>query len=221
MPQRLVPRNRIHLAFALTVALLFAHPPAPATTAEQPGAPHSQLPLELPKLTQPEPPKLPRPLRQPDIPAAFFGCWGGNPNGFDAVVADPGAPAFTKFNRISFCYTPHGIQVPEIDLSVERHGAFLFVLSHLGLGYMRSHVLDGKSEVYDIAGNQMLTRTTITVEITESWIFKLPTTRVRTVIDDELVALDGSDTLKVSGQQFLDAHGGRTAAAWHAAFHRW
>ena len=207
------------LLTAVSAGLLLAQ--LPSVSPEE-GAAQYQPPLNLPKISQPELPKLPAPDPPLEIPAAFFGCWEGNPKGFDAILADPGSRTSTEFGRIVFCYMRDSTEVPEFEIRVVAHKTVLsFILVHLGLGYVRSRFIDANSKVYRVNGSQLLARTTVTLEVTEGWIYKLPVTRRQLVIDEELATIISPASMFVSGRQFLDVSGHRSAADWHASFRRW
>ena len=207
------------LLTAVSALLLLAQS---RSASPEEGAAQYQPALNLPKISQPELRKLPPPKPPLQIPSAFFGCWEGNPKGFDAVLSDPGTRTSTEFGRIVFCYTQDSTEVPEIEISVvARNSVLSFILAHLGLGYARSRVTDANSEVYRVNGSQILARTTVTLEVTEGWIYKLPVTRQQLVIDEELATIVAPASMFVSGRQFLDVSGHRSAADWHASFRRW
>lgn len=206
------------LLTAASAGLLLAQLPF---ASPEVGAAQDQLALNLPKISQPELRNLSPPNPPLEIPAAFFGCWEGNPKGFDAVLADPGTHTSTEFGRIVFCYTQDST-LPIIEIRVVARNSMLgFILAHLGLGYTRSRVTDANSKVYRVSGNQILARTTVTLELTEGWIYKLPVTHRQLVIDEELATIVAPASMFVSGRRFLDVSGHRSAADWHAFFRRW
>ncbi len=210
--------RRLQLNFAaallLGVPLMAGHLSGAETVPRPPS-------LTLPKLTEPEL-RPPRANRELEIPAAFFGCWEGNPTGFDQVMADPATRYSTRFRRIVFCYNQHSIVVPEIDLRIiKREGVIDFILSHLGLGYVRSRFVNATSDVFKVTDTQVLSRTVVTLEVTESWIYKFPSTHRRTVIDEELATIDRPNSMLVSGRQFFGAAGHRAVASWHTSFRHW
>jgi len=221
MNREAVRMGRLKVLLAAAVGVLAIEMPLPIAWP-QAATRQNEPALRLPKLSQPVLPQMAPPSEPLEIPQAFFGCWEGTPGGIDTLVADPGIRTSIRLGRIVFCFSQDSITVPDIDISlVAEHGMLDFILSHLGLGYSRSRVLDVKSQVFRVNGNQILTRTTITFEMTESWIYKLPTTHRQLVTEEELATIVGPASMFVSGQQFMEISGSRCAADWHASFHHW
>lgn len=207
------------LAASCAIFLVGQSQPPPVGPA---WAPERAQARELPTQTTPELASLRPPIQQPEIPAVFFGCWEGSPKGFDSVGSDLATYSLSKLERVVFCYRTNEIYVPEIDISLTpRKSVLNLILGHLGLGYTRSRVVDVKADVYKISTSQIHSRTTVTLEVTESWIYKLPSTRLQRVTDEELATLINPTCVFINGRQFLAGSGRRGVGSWHAYFHRW
>lgn len=186
------------------------------------GVPETERTLKLSRPSRLEFVPPGPPLQQPEIPQAFFGCWEGGPKSFDGVLSDPGTKSSSALQRVVFCYGPHEIRVPEIEMSLTpRQSVLDLILGHLGLGYIHTRPVDAKTEVYEITASQIHARTTVTFEVTESWIYKLPSTHEQLVTDEELVTFINPTRVFVSGLQFLTVSGRRSVGSWNAYFHRW
>jgi hypothetical protein len=185
-----------------------------------PIAPLATQRLELPRMTDLELPPLGPPLADPQIPPAFFGCWMGTARHFDAVAsASPVDPTY-KLSRITKCYLPGRIETREFALEQPpKHRIFHAVLSFMGLASRHLQVRAQKTEIYEIIADQVYSRGTLTVELTESALFEFPRSSLETIVDEEVATLVDPDTLSIIGRAFVTGAGARTVGTWSAQFH--
>lgn len=178
--------------------------------------------LELTPLAGPQLPPAPPALSRPEIPAAFMGCWEGNPDRFDSVVSSPGTVTVGEPGRIIFCYHPNAIEVPLAEISFRASEWAKNVASHLGLGLTWVKVDQPRiaTEVYAVNSYQIHARTLIPLEITDHMLFLSFTPYEEDLHDEELVSLRAADALLVQARQELSLGPMHSVRSWRAEFHR-
>jgi hypothetical protein len=185
-----------------------------------PTAPMAAQHLELPRITGLEIPPIGAPIAEPQIPPAFFGCWAGTPRHFDAVPSASATNTTYKLSRVTKCYLPSRIETREFALERSReHRFFYAVLSFLGLASHHVQIRTQKTEIYAMVADQVYSRGTLTLELTQSSLFELPRSTVETLVDEEVATLVDPDTLSIIGRAFVSDGGTYTVGSWSADFH--
>ncbi|HLW69101.1 MAG TPA: hypothetical protein VKS22_00610 [Candidatus Binataceae bacterium] len=176
--------------------------------------------LRLPRLIHTEIPATGAPIAEPKIASGFFGCWVGDPGKFSAIVGVSGRDSPSKLGRVVKCYMPGRIETEEFNLElVTRYPRWNKILSVVGLGYRRVRVKEARTAVYKTNANQIYSRGTMKLELTESSLFKWPRTTQRAVVDEEVATLVNPDLVLIAGRVFVSAAQGRSVGVWSAKLH--
>jgi hypothetical protein len=192
----------------------------PAALAEVPAVPGFAGTLALPRLIDAEVPASGTPIVQPRIASGFFGCWEGNPGEFASVIGASGQDSPAALRRVVRCYMPGQIETQEFDLDlVSRNPICDKILRAMSLGYRRVRVKEASTNVYRVNTNQVYSRGTMKLELTESSLFKLPRTTQHTVVDEEVATLVNPDLVLIAGRAFVTTAEGPSVGIWSADFH--
>jgi hypothetical protein len=193
----------------------------PAALAEVPAAPDLAGTLALPRLIDAEVPETGTPITQPRIASGFFGCWEGNPGEFASVIGASSEDSPAALRRVVRCYLPGQIETQEFDLElVSRHPICDKILRIMSVGYRRVRVKEASTNVYRVNANQVYSRGTMKLELTESSLFKWPRTTQHTVVDEEVATLLNPDLVLIAGLAFVSTAKGLSVGIWSADLHR-
>ncbi len=205
--------------FACIVSLILGSAALARDNAYPVSSPPSTL-LKLPQLTDLEVPSVGPPLDEPRIAITFFGCWMGTPGKFDSILPGSSANSLYRLHRVTKCYLPGQVRTQEFALELApKHRILRAILSFLSLASYNAAVQSEKSNVYKVTPNQVYSRGTLTMQLTESSLFKFPTSTTETVVDEEVATLLNPDTLSVVGRTFLTGTEARSVGTWHAELH--
>jgi hypothetical protein len=200
--------------------LAVASPGRPPANTELPAALDSNITIRLPRLIDAELPATGTPLAEPHIASGFFGCWEGNPGEFASIIGASGANAPFGLSRVVKCYLPGQIETQEYDLEfAPRHPILDKILRVLGLSSRRVRVKEARTDVYEVSANQVYSRGTMKLEVTEGSLFKWPRATQHTVLDEELATLVNPDLVSISGRAFVTAASRRSVGIWSADLH--
>jgi hypothetical protein len=185
-----------------------------------PGVQGDKSVLELPTLTGPQLPPPPPAIEQPEIPAVFLGCWEGDPGGYDWVRTGFGIVAVGSPGKITFCYSPHQITVPQADIRISVGGRALDWLAHLGLGFSTYTAHGISTSIFAITQTRMRGRTDLVIDHTDHWFYLLPVHDAQGSCVDWIATAQGNDEVHVKAAQVVYAYGTKMWGEWHAVFHR-
>ena len=118
-----------------------------------PAPPHADDTLELSPLASPELAPPPPVIADPEIPAAFIGCWEGHPQGFDSIKTSEGIVDIGTPGRIVFCFDGHAIQVPSVEIDISPKAHILDLVMHLGLGHDTYSAHGVRTDVFSVTAN--------------------------------------------------------------------
>jgi hypothetical protein len=209
MRKRACPRGMTYWKLLRSMCTICACPAClalgpPAALAEVPPARDFPGTLALPRLIDAEVPETGTPITQLRIASGFFGCWEGNPGEFASVIGASGEDSPGALRRVVRCYLPGQIETQEFGLElVSRHPICDKVRRVLSLGYRRVRVKEASIKVYRVNANQVYSRGTMKIELTESSLFKWPRTMQHTVVDEEIATLVNPDLVLIAARAFV------------------
>ena len=189
-------------------------------TAESPSAGEPVTTIQLPQLMDAEIPANGTPIAEPRIASGFFGCWEGKPGGFTAIIGPGGVDAPSGLRRVVKCYMPGQVETQQFDLEFSsRHPVLDAIFHELGLSSRSIRVKEAKTEVYEVSANQVYSRGTMTIELTEGSLFKWPRTTQHPVVDEEVATLVNPDLISIAGRAYLRARDRPAVGVWSADLH--
>jgi hypothetical protein len=231
--QSIAPDVQSQQAYPTPASSVLTPTQQPPTTNDHavviPGAQASPA-MDLPQVwhaTIEEPlPPAPPVMPDPVIPASFFGCWKGNPGGWDERTRLPsanplgyniGAPG-----EIIFCYRDNTLEIPLAKVYISPAKRVLDLALNLGLNYNTASAHSISADLYSISPTTIHSRTRLTVVIRGHILLLFPVDYLsEPIIDDETATLVAPDAVRVEGRQVLFLQGApQYSATWHANFSR-
>jgi len=176
--------------------------------------------LEIPQLTGPTMPPTPPALASVKIPSGLIGCWEGDPGDFDQVQTDSVIKSIGTLGKIVFCYRAESIDVQQVEIRVSPMARAYDIALSMGLSYTTFKAEGVGTDVFLVTPDTLRTRTMLDVVATAHVFWLIPLHQHQSMLEDEVVKLNGTDSVSVKARFLYTAPSIQMWGTWHADFHR-
>jgi hypothetical protein len=105
--------------------------------------------------------------------------------------------------RITFCYTEHTFLVPEAEVRINPSARVVDWLIHFGLGYSSYKAHGIETVIYNVTSRQIYGRSTLEIDLTDHWLFLIPSHTAEPSQVDVVATLTGQNTMLVQANQVI------------------